>query len=349
MEMPTHLLGVFSGRQILHDRGGHVVVGLTDPARSENMRQHYATAGVHDIEMRFFAATQAQIVTEAEVAQAQLLSSRAEHERPMVDVGVSTLGHVTVRVASGPLNAVEAGVVARARATPSLYQVIEVEEIIVSKEEACDFVDDIECDPPLRGSVKMHTPTGCSVGFNVRSRFDNKPYVLTAGHCRNAGIGPWVTDFADDSDHVIGSFHNWRSDAETDVGIIAVDNPAGWSFGWPLITVDGTGGYHQNESYVIERVLEPLLGDRVCFTGGNSARTDCGSVSDISTSGGGYRTTGLFKVSDLCTMGGDSGSPYFSLNTAYGIHSGGIGGCGGGVAEHATEAEYRMNVEIINA
>lgn len=346
MEMPTHLLGVFSGRQISHDRSGQVVVGLTDPTRSVEMRQHYARAGVHDIELRFFSATQAQIVAEAEVAQAQLLSSRAEHEQPMVEVGVSTLGRVTVGVASGPLSAVEESVVSRAWATPSLYRVISVDEVIVPKEEACNFAYDIKCDPPLRGSVKTGV---CSVGFNVRSRFDNRPYVLTAGHCRNAGIGPWSTKFADDSQHVIGSFHNWRSDEETDVGIIAVDNPTGWSFGWPMITVDGTGGYHQNENYVIERLLDPLLGDRVCFTGGKSSRTDCGSVLDISTSGGGYRTTGLFKVSDLCTMGGDSGSPYFSLNSAYGIHSGGIGICGGGVAEQATEAEYWMNVEIINA
>lgn len=57
----------------------------------------------------------------------------------------------------------------------------------------------------------------------------------------------------------------------------------------------------------------------------------------------------MFRVSGLCTIGGDSGAPYFALNTAYGIHSAGAGGCASAVAEHATEAEYRMNVEIINA
>lgn len=227
----------------------------------------------------------------------------------------------------------------------------QLEQIAISREEACDFTGNIECDPPLRGSVWISGPAArvCSAGFNAVSRSDLKPYVLTAGHC-DRGSGNWITDFANDDDHIIEPFHNSRNDFETDVGILRVNNPDGWAFGWPLITVDPTGGFAAEENYTIDRVVNPGLLDRVCTTMGNSARTNCGNVTDTYVTGGG--TGGLFEVNNLCTEGGDSGSPYFSNHTAYGVHSAGdavtgTSGCQFGRAEHATEAASRMNVIIL--
>ena len=57
-----------------------------------------------------------------------------------------------------------------------------------------------------------------------------------------------------------------RNDRETDVGIIRVDNPSGWRFGQPWITVDPTGKHRANSSYVIRRTRDPKKGDRVCAT-----------------------------------------------------------------------------------
>lgn len=191
----------------------------------------------------------------------------------------------------------------------------------------------------------------CTAGFIARSRSDNKPYVLTAGHCDDTSAN-WSTQFADESAHVIGPFHNSDYSSTIDAGIIRVNNPSGWSFGWPLVTVDPTGGQTENENYVIERTFRAGLHDRVCATLGNSARTDCGEVTDTYV-GEGY-PTGLFQVSGLCTEGGDSGSPYFAYNAAHGIHSvgdgvSGISGCRWGRAEHATEAAQAMNVYIVTA
>jgi len=256
---------------------------------------------------------------------------------------------VTVRVAPGELNDAEAEVVSEARASPDVYSVIGVDQITDSQEEACDFSGDIECDPPLRGSVRITGAGVCTAGFNVESRDDAKPYVLTAGHC-DGGSQTWYTQFADESSHAIGPFHNSQNDDATDAGILRVNNPSGWQFGRPWITVDPTGGEPERTAYIISDVQYPNLGDRVCATLGNSARTDCGSVTDTNVRGGG--TDGLFEVSNLCTNGGDSGSPYFSYGVAYGIHSSGDGvggttGCEFGRAEHAREASSRMNVFII--
>jgi hypothetical protein len=361
-QLPQRLAEVYSGREIHHERGGHVVVGLTDGAQAESIRQHFARFGVGGVEVRRFTHTQAQLERKVREADALLKAGRAAGGEASVEVGRRTLGKITVRVARhdtygarAQLSGSEGAILATAAASPGLYEVVEVDRIAASAEEVCDFTSDIECDPPLRGSVRITGPGICSAGFNAVSRSDGKPYVLTAGHC-DTGSGNWSTQFANESSHVIGPFHNSQNDTVTDVGILRVNNPApapaGWSFGWPLITVDPTGGEAAQENYVIGDVLNPGLRDRVCATLGNSARTDCGTVEDLSVTGGG--TAGLFQVSALCTEGGDSGSPYFALHVAYGIHSAGDGvsgttGCQYGRAEHAIEAQNEMNVNIIRA
>ncbi len=191
----------------------------------------------------------------------------------------------------------------------------------------------------------------CSAGFIARSLSDGKPYVLTAGHCDD-GAGYWQTRFANGETHAIGPFHNSRNNLVTDAGIIRVNNPSGWNFGSPFVTVDPTGGEPAHETYVINDVLNPGLNDRVCATLGNTARTDCGEVTDNNVSDG--TTDGLFEVNGLCTDGGDSGSPYFASHVAYGVHSSGDGvsgttGCLFGRAEHALEASSQMNVYIVEA
>ncbi len=135
---------------------------------------------------------------------------------------------MTVRVAPGELNDAEAEVVSEARASPDVYSVIGVDQITDSQEEACDFSGDIECDPPLRGSVRITGAGVCTAGFNVESRDDAKPYVLTAGHC-DGGSQTWYTQFADESSHAIGPFHNSQNDDATDAGILRVNNPSGGS------------------------------------------------------------------------------------------------------------------------
>ena len=201
-----------------------------------------------------------------------------------------------------------------------------------------------------------HTPN-CTAGFVAESRSDGKPYVLTAGHCRTS-TDEW-TRFPDDVPHRIGPWHNAINNTDTDVGIIEVANPAGWLFGWPIITL--APNYGPDDDYVINAVGEPLVGDRICITAGNGdlltyvggtfdgGRTDCGTVDQRYSSAAG--TDGLFRVEGVCIVNGDSGSPAFSYNVAYGITvaSDYTDTCTHAWAEQATEAQDQMNVNILTA
>lgn len=349
MDLPPELRAVYGGRRIFHDQGGLVRVAVTSDEWVLPMRDHFVRAGVPLVEIDVVGLTEAEVGDVIEAAQASILSSRPAGADRLVDLSLTEPGTVTVEVAPGKRTPAEAAVVARAEAAPGLYRIVPVDAIVDGSDEACDMSGDIECDPPLRGGVLMHTPGVCTVGFVARSRSDNAPYVLTAGHCGDDyGVGPWVTQFADDSNHNVGPFHRWRDDSQTDVGIIRVANPNGWAFGWPLVTVSPTGGEARQENYVIERVLNPGVGNRICFTGGNSARTDCGTLTALYVTRGG--TAGLFLADGLCSDGGDSGGSYFASNVAYGVHVGSTGdGCNPQWGEQAPEAEDLMNVDILTA
>jgi hypothetical protein len=99
---------VYSGRQILHGRGGQVAVGLTDPARSTAVREHLARFGVGRVDVRHAEAIQAQLDQRVKQAQVLLRAGRAAGERPNIEVSRRSLGKVTVRVArhaASPLRA----------------------------------------------------------------------------------------------------------------------------------------------------------------------------------------------------------------------------------------------------
>lgn len=350
-DMPPGLAAVFSDREIQHSQGGNVVVAMTDRRNADAMRDHFASYGVSDIDIRIVQHTNHHLDATAEDMQRRLRNARKPQDTTHAAVGRASLGTVTVEFVDGPMNATEEEVLSEARADPDTFTVIEVDHIDTGELDACDRMDNIECDPPLRGSVWMfNNDVGtCSAGFNVRSSSDAKPYVLSAGHCDQA-TSSWYTRFADGSNHFIGPFHNsiWNSTADT--GILQVDNPSGWQFGKPWITVNPNGdGHTANDSYVISDVQNPSKGDRACVTAGNFPATTCGTVTDTLTPGS--TTGGLFRVSeDLCLMSGDSGSPYFSFGVAYGTHIESQSGanCGEwGKAEHARESEDLMNVYIL--
>lgn len=92
------------------------------------------------------------------------------------------------------------------------------------------------CDPQLRGGVwgqDIGPPNAnphCSLAFLARTS-GGTPYVLTAGHCVQA-IGlygsTWLAEFADGSGHQIGNAVNGEYDYNTDVGLLAINNPTGW-------------------------------------------------------------------------------------------------------------------------
>lgn len=357
-DLPSSLATVFSDREIQHDQQARVVVAMTDRSLTDEMRDHFASYGVTDLKIRIAQRTDRHLDATAEDMQRRLHNSRTTQDDIYVQAGRKSLGKVTVEFVDGPMNATEKDVLSEARADPDTFTVSEVEQIQVDKKETCDRQNEIECDDPLRGSVWMRerSSANCSAGFNAKSKSDGKPYVLTAGHCDENDGDDWWTHFADGSNHVIGPFHNSEESSDVDGGILRVDNPSGWQFGKPWITVNpngnGGGDHAPDDTYEITQVKYATSGDRVCMTAGDYPATTCGYVTDTCSSGAG--TNCLIEVSSddgMCSQDGDSGSPYFSHGVAYGIHITSPGnGCLDYVkGEDADEAADKMNVYILTS
>ena len=358
--LSDELLSVFSGRRIFHGQGARVEVSTTDAMLAPAFREHYLRAGV-PVDVVVAPRTRAQVEGLIDQINHELQSERPKDDPGRVSASESIPGLVTITVADGVLLPGEQRVVDGAGDAPKEYRIERVKVLEQAALTSCDYSPDISCDPPIRGSMRIakddaaRTPS-CTAGFNVRSRTDSKPYVLAAGHCRDT-VDAYAR-FANNVPHRIGPWHSaiWNSD--TDVGIISVANPSGWSFGWPMITIAPNQG--QDDDYVLNSVGDPVVGDRVCFTAGNGdltlvggtfdgGRTDCGTV-DIRYDSAVY-TDGLFRTKDVCLVGGDSGSPAFSYGVAYGVQSASnmYVGCTKAWSEQALEAQDQMNVNILTS
>lgn len=300
--LPSHLREVYSGREIHHDNGARVVVSMTDQSRAEDMRNHFASYGISDIGLQIVKHTERQLTATAKAMQRRLLKSRTPSDVKVQVSRGTARGKLTVKFVDEPMNPTAKDVLSEAQSKPGMFAVSEVDHIERGgKPEACDRDGDIACDAPLRGSVWMHPPiddSPCSAGFNVKSETDDKPYVLTTGHCDDGATDSWYAKLSNGFTKNIGPWHNSEWSTEVDSGILRVDDPSGWDFGKPWITVNpNEGGYTADDAYGISKVAtydETDPGDRVCVTAGNFPATTCGDVVDNCISG--YKTECLFKV-----------------------------------------------------
>jgi streptogrisin C len=225
--------------------------------------------------------------------------------------------------------------------------------------QACRYFYDylgLACDPPLRGGVFIDNPDNpisgeCTAGFIARSRSDNKPYLMTAGHC---GKATWRTEFYDGSWHTIGT--TWgtpRDDAEGDYQIITIDKPGpdGWAIrAWVYVSSspdrDGIAGTTYDPDYYISGTSGTLLWDRVCVTGAWSL-SSCGEVQMLNaTAPWGLRHTVFTNNPGYCAQSGDSGAPVYVGHKARGIHIGGVTGCGNHWFQPIGPAENGLNVNV---
>ncbi|MGK2932312.1 MAG: hypothetical protein ACSLFD_06035 [Solirubrobacterales bacterium] len=187
-ETSNTLVADFSGRRIFHEDSARVVVAISDEAMAPAFRQHYATYGV-DVEITPAALDQAAVESMIDEINDAVRSSRAAEQEPLVRASEPVPGFLTVTVGRGQLTEVERQVVDAAHRAPDRYRVEFTDHLPHGVETACDYTPDINCDTPLRGSVRIsrdnatHTPN-CTASFVVRSRVDDASYVLTAGHCR---------------------------------------------------------------------------------------------------------------------------------------------------------------------
>ncbi|HEX7306605.1 S1 family peptidase [Lentzea sp.] len=155
----------------------------------------------------------------------------------------------------------------------------------------------------------------CSLGFNVVTN-DNRPAILTAGHCTaagrqfslNAGGRAAATvarsTFPGNGDFALLTYNNRNVDAPSEVDT-------------------GNGGRVQ-----IRRAAEAQVGRQVqrmgSTTGLRSGRVTALNATVNYPEG---RVTGLIQTT-VCAEGGDSGGPLFTGNgDAIGLTSGGSGDC----------------------
>lgn len=187
-----------------------------------------------------------------------------------------------------------------------------------------DACSGYNCDPPLRGGVRISsTIGGCTLGFIVRSNSDNKLYGLTAGHCLVTGSNV-VAYFANGGTHVIGPAHNVATpqnhDSGSDSGIVTIANPAPYPKGWgprAEILVQGTWQTTYDPTYAVAATGGSMYSMRICKSGAYYG-TDCGTVTGLNaTDTGGY--TGLGEANYVGGHG-DSGAPVYAGHVAYGIH-----------------------------
>jgi hypothetical protein len=215
------------------------------------------------------------------------------------------------------------------------------------RRRACNYP---YCDPPLRGGIAIHGGgTSCTGGFLARGRSDGRLYQLTAGHCREGNVN-WGTFFTNGVFHVIGPFQSSVWGTSGDAGILRVNNPAGWNArAWVLVTLGR--GTTPNEAYRIVRDGGSVVGMRICTTGAFWGRSDCGNVTQLGVTAtygdpfGQVRTvTGLGR-GNFCGTGGDSGSPMYASNTAFGLQVAGFLPCDS-LYQGIRGAENLVNVNV---
>lgn len=255
--------------------------------------------------------------------------TRAAESSDFVSEGVNTsLGKIGVHGA-GALDPSSALGQLQAR-YPDLLDVREY-VIVETKRRACQAP---HCDPPLRGGVRITASNYCTAGFNVLSKLDNKPYLLTAGHCIQS-LGPppglWYTrDSLYGADYIGAA---WKSQyGPYDAGIIKFDP----TYYYPGHAYAGVVDWTYVANRSVTKVGYSAEGFYFCFSGGVIAQN--GSPCDYVKAVGaeplmddGQR---LYKMGvwgyrrasqNYCprTQDGDSGGPFWDIDGfGYGILSG---------------------------
>jgi len=215
---------------------------------------------------------------------------------------------------------------------------------------ACKTSAPRACGRPLRGGVSLtrnmtgfHQVGECSAGFKAIGNTNGNRFVLTAGHC--AELFPkWGSEDANENFHPIGSVEGYTFPGG-DWGKIKANGSTYWDWTpWP----SQVAHYWEDQERAITSEAWSFLGQYVCHSGTQTG-TSCGGVSALNVTAD-YGVNHLTEVAGVCVIGGDSGGPVFSGNTALGLVSGGdLGypGCERPILyAEITEATSAMGVSV---
>lgn len=274
-----------------------------------------------------------------------------------IEIATSATSADNSRIASAAANA-------SVRVTTVNSTETSMEEDIVD----CSFPD---CDPPLRGGVRIASTNArsnnkgvaCSAGFIVKSRSTGAPYLLTAGHCV-AGFtqdsSNWAAFSADHRGFTLGAASNpYLFGSNGDAGLISIANSG--VFGAPLapiIFVKRSNIGVRDPSYTINGAGGNSKGRVVCMTGAVTA-SRCGKVSALNRTvrerdpDAGFLDQ-LFNTPKIRHLGqlracgirpGDSGGPVYSSHRARGLMTA-VRGCRVSF-QGAVTADDQLNVDVI--
>lgn len=223
------------------------------------------------------------------------------------------------------------------------------------KRQACTYREEkFVCDAPLRAGLTLYLSNGtawCTTAFYSRSLSDNKPYIMTAGHCIFYGGTGYYKAWQPKTGafHVIGQPHsNWSFEGNDDYALIRIDRPGvdAWN-PKPWVYVHESSTTVLDPDYYIRGTNTSPPDTRVCISGSNLVViTSCGEVQEINWNG----QTG-FALAEYCSDPGDSGAPIYSDHYARGIHHGIVTGheddCLYALFQGVTEAAAEMNVYVV--
>jgi TGF-beta propeptide len=196
---------------------GKIQIGMTSEGYEQTVEADLDNLGLAD-NAEIVTATTSGASLEAGEATISTDLAKLIKEQLVVIGAEFSADHVTVETANALTSAQKAEVAAAVAGAGVPVSVTEGTEATIGAEPTSCSAG--ACTAPLRGGVKIARPetfpgVACTAGFITRSRANNKPYLLTAGHCIYEGGGngkEWASEFPGDvlaNDRSIGKSYSY--------------------------------------------------------------------------------------------------------------------------------------------
>jgi Trypsin len=217
------------------------------------------------------------------------------------------------------------------------------------------------CDPSITSGVTIGTSTTpklCTAGPLAipRGGTKNTTFLLTAGHCISTVGEPWFSLNRSGSKGEIGTVQSFVFSKSGDFAAIQVapgfwTNPEAKN---PVFAVMARWGVaNPTKSYPVIGEGTPIVGAMSCHEGMVSGES-CGTITKLMGTlvQKTFTVEGLVEVQGAKGEGGDSGGPWFSINTKNellmeGTHSGEKSATGNLVFEPLRTTLAALNLELL--